>query len=66
MPPAFIPAELFCQQRITRAFSSLVGNNYASPMTIDFGHEGEETLEGSAAAPPDTAFPVTGFLLNPN
>lgn len=66
VPPAFISAELFCQQRITRAFSSSVGNNYASPMTIDFGHEGEETLQGTAAAPPDTAFPVTGFLLNPN
>lgn len=35
-------------------------------MTIDFGHEGEETLQGTAAAPPDTAFPVTGLLLNPN
>lgn len=35
-------------------------------MTIDFGHEAEETLRGTAAAPPDTAFPVTGFLLNPN
>lgn len=35
-------------------------------MTIDFGHEGEETLQGTAATPPDTAFPVTEFLLNPN
>lgn len=66
VPPAFISAELFCQQRITWVFSSLVVNKYASPVTINFGHEGEETLQGTAAAPLDTAFPVTGFLLNPN
>ena len=66
VPPAFISAELFRQQRITRVFSSLVGNKYTSPMTIDFGHEGEETLQGTAAPPPDTAVPVTGFLFNPN
>jgi len=35
-------------------------------MTIDFGHEGEEALQGTAAASPDTAFPRTGLLLNPN